>query len=941
MSSSSPPPLHRRDSSKSSYAHDFWKHFQQRPLDAVFRPKSVALIGASEKEGSVGKTILWNLLTSPFGGTIYPVNNNPRKLKGNVFGIRSYQRMQDIPEQGIDLAIIAVPSKAVKDVMRDCVSVGVKGAIIISAGFKETGPDGAVLENEIMEIARGGNMRVIGPNCLGVMNPISGLNATFASNISKPGNVAFISQSGAMCTSILDWSLQANVGFSAFISIGSMMDVSWGDLIYYLGDDPNTKAIAIYMETIGDARSFMSAASEVAMTKPIIVIKPGRTEQAAAAAASHTGSLAGRDDVLDAAFRRCGVLRVNKIREVFEIVELLGKQPRPKGKYLTIVTNAGGPGVISTDALIGSGGQLAWLSERTMQQLNQLLPPHWSHANPIDLLGDATPDTYAKAIEIAAENEYSDGILIVLTPQSMTDPTETARRIAEVSKKIMGTKPILASWMGGAGVLAGRNILDQAGIPTYDYPDSAAEMFSFMFEYSVNISQLYQCPRWCVEVHPERQTADYILSNAQSSGRMLLTEYESKEILSAYGIPTVETILAHTVEEAIAAANAIGYPVVLKINSATVTHKTDVGGVKLNLTSPSDVQDAFIDIQRAVESKFSKDDFQGVTVQPLVLARDSYELIVGASGDEQFGPVMLFGSGGTLVEVYNDRALALPPLNSNLAHLMMTNTKIYNALKGVRGKSAVDIPALEKLIVNFSHLVMEKWQYISEVEINPLLASGDTLVALDARIILHPAASSTIRPAIRPYPSQYEQRFVSKKGRAMLIRPIMPEDEPLVVDFHKLLSEDSVYKRFISHIKYEDRVAHDRLIRVCHVDYDRDIALIVLDNSRSVEKLVAAARLTKEHGGNSAEFSVLVADDYQGEGIGEKLLCNLIEHAKAEGLDAIEAVVLRTNGAMIHVAEKAGFECVYDEEEDVVRQYLNLNDRMTEDDMIVCPKLAP
>jgi acetyltransferase len=296
-------------------------------------------------------------------------------------------------------------------------------------------------------------------------------------------------------------------------------------------------------------------------------------------------------------------------------------------------------------------------------------------------------------------------------------------------------------------------------------------------------------------VHPERQTADYILSNAQSSGRMLLTEYESKEILSAYGIPTVETILAHTVEEAIAAANAIGYPVVLKINSATVTHKTDVGGVKLNLTSPSDVQDAFIDIQRAVESKFSKDDFQGVTVQPLVLARDSYELIVGASGDEQFGPVMLFGSGGTLVEVYNDRALALPPLNSNLAHLMMTNTKIYNALKGVRGKSAVDIPALEKLIVNFSHLVMEKWQYISEVEINPLLASGDTLVALDARIILHPAASSTIRPAIRPYPSQYEQRFVSKKGRAMLIRPIMPEDEPLVVDFHKLLSEDSVYKR--------------------------------------------------------------------------------------------------------------------------------------------------
>lgn len=604
------------------------------------------------------------------------------------------------------------------------------------------------------------------------------------------------------------------------------MDVSWGDLIYYLGDDPNTHAIAIYMETIGDARSFMSAASEVAMTKPIIVIKPGRTEQAAAAAASHTGSLAGRDDVLDAAFKRCGVLRVNRIREVFEIIELLGKQPRPKGKYLTIVTNAGGPGVISTDALIGSGGQLAWLSDDTMNRLNQLLPPHWSHSNPIDLLGDATPDTYAKAVEIAAENEYSDGILIVLTPQSMTDPTETAKQIAEVAKKIMGKKPILASWMGGTGVMAGRSILDQAGIPTYDYPDSAAEMFSFMFQYSVNISQvrtsakltyfhallpplafylsrlflfldtkLYQCPRWCAEVHPERQMADDILSHAQSTGRKILTEYESKQILSAYGIPTVKSVLAHTVEEAIDAANDLGYPVVVKINSETITHKTEVGGVKLNLTSPGDVRDAFEVIQSAVERKFSIEDFQGVTVQPLIFAKDSYELIVGASGDDQFGPVMLFGSGGTLVEVYNDRSLALPPLNSNLAQLMMKNTKIFNALKGVRGKSAVDMSALEKLIVNFSHLVMEKWQYISEVEINPLLASGDTLVALDARIILHPSGYNSVRPAIRPYPSQYEQRFVSKKGRSILIRPIQPEDEPLVVDFHKRLSEDSVYKR--------------------------------------------------------------------------------------------------------------------------------------------------
>ncbi|KAL9189320.1 hypothetical protein ACHAXT_011810 [Thalassiosira profunda] len=926
---SRPRPSHHRRSKSSHTAHDFWKHFQERPLDAIFRPKSVALVGASEREGSVGRTLMWNLLSSPFGGTIYPVN---ARRRANIFGIRSYQRVYEIPERGIDLAIIAVPAGAVKEVMQDCVNVGVKGAVIISAGFKETGPEGAMLEDEIMGIAREGNMRVVGPNCLGVMNPISGLNATFATNIAKPGNVAFISQSGAMCTSILDWSLQANVGFSAFISIGSMSDVSWGDLIYYLGDDPNTKAIAIYMESIGDARSFMSAASEVAITKPIIVIKPGRTEQAAAAAASHTGSLAGSDDVLDAAFKRCGVLRVDKIREVFDIIELLGKQPRPKGKYLTIVTNAGGPGVISTDALIESGGQLAWLSEDTREKLNDLLPPHWSHANPIDLLGDTTPDTYAKAVTIAAQNKYSDGVLIILTPQAMTDPTETARRIAALSKTLPPTKPILASWMGGAGVIEGRSILDKAGIPTCDYPDHAATLFSYMFQYSVNVSQLYQCPRWCADMHPESSTVDAILARAQSSGRKILTEYESKQVLSTYGIPTVATKLASSSEEAIQAADELGYPVVVKINSETITHKTDVGGVKLNLHSPEQVRDAYESIRKSVEVYYEESDFQGVTVQPMVDTRGAYELIVGCSQDEQFGPVMLFGSGGTLVEVYNDRSLALPPLNTNLAHLMMKNTKIYKALKGVRGKSAVDIAAVEKLIVNFSHLVMERCNYIAEVEINPLLASSDTLLALDARIILHSPtdpdsmsdSSEIVQPAIRPYPSQYEQQFATKNGRAMLIRAIMPEDEPLIVDFHKRVSEESVYTRFLSDIPYEDRVAHDRLIRVCHVNYDRDIALVALDKSSNGGKIVAAGRLTKEHGRNTAEFSMLVADGYQGEGIGGKLLRELIEHGKSEGLDAIEAVVMTTNRAMIHVAEQCGFESILDKDEGVVRQYLDL-----------------
>jgi acetyltransferase len=464
------------------------------------------------------------------------------------------------------------------------------------------------------------------------------------------------------------------------------------------------------MESIGDARSFMSAASEVAMTKPIIVIKPGRTSQAAKAAASHTGSLAGSDDVLEAAFKRCGVLRVNKIRDVFEIVELLGKQPRPSGKYLTILTNAGGPGVISTDALIESGGELAWLSEDTMNKLNEFLPSHWSHANPIDILGDATWETYAKAVEIAAENPYSDGILIILTPQSMTDPTRTAEAITRVAKKI--NKPILASWMGGKAVMEGRAILDAAGIPTYDYPDSAAENFTYMYQLSVNLTQLYETPRWCADLHPKSMAVDSIIATAQSQGRVILTELESKLLLSCYSIVTPAIIHCRTAEEAASAASDMGFPVVVKLHSETITHKSDVGGVKLNLHSPEQVHDAFLEIQRGVKAE----DFLGVTVQPMLDTTDSFELIVGSSLDAQFGPVMLFGMGGTLVEVFQDNSIALPPLNSNLAHLLMKNTKIYKALKGVRGRKSADIAAIEKLIVNFSHLVMDKWMFIKEVE---------------------------------------------------------------------------------------------------------------------------------------------------------------------------------------------------------------------------------
>src|SRR5512139_883412 len=530
-------------------AHDVL-HYGRQPLDGIFAPKSVAVIGATETPGSVGRTIVWNLLSSTFGGTIYPVN--PKRA--SILGIKAYPTLRDVPEV-VDLIVVVTPATSIPGIISDAVDIGVKSAIIISAGFKETGPEGAELERQILEHARRGNMRIIGPNCLGVMSPVSGFNATFATTIARRGTVGFISQSGALCTAILDWSLQENVGFSHFVSIGSMLDVDWSDLIYYLGDDPHTKSIVIYMEAIRNARAFPCAAREVAVTKPIIVIKPGGTGEAAKAAASHTGSLTGSDEVLEVAFRRSGVLRVNSIAELFYMAEVLGKQPRPQGRRLTILTNAGGPGVLATDSLITNGGELANLSDETMQAYNELLPPAWSHNNPVDILGDASPERYSKALEIAAKDPNSDGILVILTPQAMTDPTKTAEQLAPYAQTL--GKPILANWMGGNDVGPGELLLNRMNIPTFPYPDTAARVFDYMAQYSENLRSLYETPIPAVDGpqdHIDRERAAQIIRSVRDSGRTILTEFESKQLLSSYGIPTVETRIAHSAEEAVQAA---------------------------------------------------------------------------------------------------------------------------------------------------------------------------------------------------------------------------------------------------------------------------------------------------------------------------------------------------------------------------------------------------
>ncbi|MBI4673233.1 MAG: bifunctional acetate--CoA ligase family protein/GNAT family N-acetyltransferase [Chloroflexi bacterium] len=878
--------------------------FEPNPLDAIFAPKNVAVIGATETQGSVGRTIVWNLISSPFGGTVFPVN--PKRP--SILGIKTYSSIKQVPAK-VDLAVIVTPAPSVPAIIGECVEAGVKGAIIISAGFKEIGPAGAALELQVKEHARRGRMRIVGPNCLGVMNPINGLNATFAAAMARPGQVAFLSQSGALLTGVLDWSLRENVGFSAFVSVGSMLDVGWGDLINYFGDDPRTAAIVMYMETIGDARAFLSAAREVAYTKPIIVIKPGRTEAAAHAAASHTGSLTGSDDVLDAAFHRVGVLRVNTIADLFYSAELLGKQPRPKGRNLTILTNAGGPGVLATDALVGGGGQLTPISDATMDALNQLLPAAWSHNNPVDILGDASPERYAKTLELTAQDPHSNGLLVILTPQAMTDPTMTAEQLKPYAK-IPG-KPVLASWMGGTEVEAGETILNRAGIPTFGYPDTAARMFNYLWQYSENLRLVYETPTSGDATDPDRARASEIIANARREGRTLLNEYESKQLLAAYEIPTVETQIAANVDDAVNAANGIGYPVVLKLFSNTITHKTDVGGVKLNLRDAAAVREAFHAIQTSVSEKASAADFGGVTVQPMLKLGDGYELILGSTLDPQFGPVMLFGLGGQLVEVFKDRALGLPPLTTTLARRMMERTKIYTALQGVRGRAAVDLDALEQLMVRFSELVVEQ-RFVRELDINPLFASPEQLVALDARVILYDAATTREqlpRLAIRPYPLKYVKHWTAKDGTELLIRPIRPEDEPAMAEYHKRISERSVYFRYLHPLALDQRVSHERLSRICYNDYDREMALVAeyTDPETQQKQIVGVGRLSKIYGTADGEYSMLLVDAFHGKGLGSEFLKLLVQIGRDEKLERIIAYIAPENLAMQAVSKKHGF----------------------------------
>jgi acetyltransferase len=885
-----------------------------RNLDKIFRPRSVAVIGASDQPGKVGHTLLYNLRTGGFSGEIYPINAK----RSTVQGLPAVAHVGELATPP-DLAVICTPAVTVPAVVRECGELGTRGVIIISAGFREVGPEGRALEDQVRrEAARFEDLRLVGPNCLGVMAPQSKLNASFAAASPLPGRVAFVSQSGALCTSVLDWALDEEIGFSYFVSVGNMLDVGVGDLIDYFGSDPTTDSIVLYIESIDNARHFMSAARAFARSKPIVVYKAGRFAQSAKAAASHTGAMAGVDAVYDAAFQRAGAVRVTLVDDLFDCAELLARKRLPKGPRLAIVTNAGGPGVMATDALLDRRGTPAALAGPLLARLNEVLPSSWSHGNPVDVLGDAPPERFAAALDLVLADDAIDAALVMLTPQAMTDPTGAARAVGEVAAR--SHKPVLAVWMGGKSVRSGIELLNRAGVPTYNTPDHAVRSFMHLISYAKNLETLYETPRGLpVKFTVDRAAARRRFHALAASGQTVLSEDASKELLDAYGVPSAMPVRARTADEAVAVAGSIGYPVVLKIASPDITHKTDVGGVALDLVDASQVTSAFERLTRTAQERRPEAHIEGVTVERMVAAPDGVELILGAKQDPVFGAVILVGAGGVTAELFQDRALGLPPLNERLATRLLESLRSWPLLNGYRGRPAVLIDRLIEVIMRFSYLVAD-FPEITEIDVNPLLVTPRDVVALDARMVIdRERLAKPPRPfshlAIRPYPDEYVRRVTLADGGAAVLRPIKPEDEPL---WHELLascSHESIWSRFRYLFK---ATTHEMATRFCYLDYDRELAIVVEIEVDGVTKLAGVGRLVADVDHRQAEYAVLVADRWQSHGLGSLLTDYCLEIARDWQLNGVTAETSPDNTRMLAIFRERGFELDHTVARDVV-----------------------
>lgn len=834
--------------------------FQQ--LDCIFKPKCMAIIGASSKEGSVGHLLFKNAVSTSgrFAGKAYPVNSNEQEILGR----QVFSDITSVPEK-VDLAVILVSATTVPQVVTECGEAGVGGLIIISAGFQKEEEAGEEMVKDILATCRQYKMRVIGPDCLGVINPRLGMNATYANKMALPGNIAFVSQSGALCSSILDWANKQNVGFSNFVSIGSMIDIGFPELIDYFGMDQHTSSILIYMESLTNARRFMSAARAFARSKPIIILKAGKSSAGTEAAITHTGSLAGNDTAFEAAFQRAGCIRVEKISQLFHCAQSLSMQPRPKGNRLAIVTNAGGPGVLCTDYLTTQGGELAQLPDETITRMNDTLAPYWSHSNPVDVLGDASPKQYRSALEACLACRNVDGVLVILTAQNTTDAVGTAQELVQVSKRARN-KPILACFMGEADVWEAWNILEKGKIPNYRFPEDAVDVFLSMWQYSRNLDLLYETPPEApTEFHPRRDAAWRIIRAALMEGRKYLLENEAKEMLACYELPVGEVKVATSVQQALGFAKDIGYPVAMKIVSPDAMRKTDVNGVCLDISNGMEAERAYNQIIESVKKHKPDARIVGVLVEKMLKRR--YELLLGAKKDPIFGPLILFGQGGVAVEVIKDTSSGLPPLTITLAKRIIQGTRIYHQLKGFRGIPGIDFDDLAFQLQKFAYIVMD-FPEVNEIDINPYLVDETGGVIVDARILLEdyhprPKGNPYQHLVISPYPEKYSMSVRTKDGRDVLLRPICPEDEPLEAEMFTGLSDQSLYFRFLG---FKPKVTHEFLSRLNHIDYDREMAIIAEQEESGQKKMVGVVRIIADAWGETAEFAILIADSLQRQG---------------------------------------------------------------------------
>lgn len=869
-------------------------------LAPLFEPRSVAVIGASERLEKVGGRVMENLIAAGFQGKLFAVN--PKY--GSVRGIACVPSVADLPER-VDLAVVATPARTVPDVVAQCGRRGIRAAIVITAGFSEAGPGGQALERELLAAARAHGVRILGPNCLGIMRPPLGLNATFARGNAFAGSIALVSQSGAVCTAMLDWAAPYGIGFSSVISLGASSDIDFGEVIDYLASDDRTEHILLYIEGVKDGRRLVSSLRAAARVKPIIVQKVGRYPAGSRAAVSHTGAIVGRDDVFDAVVRRTGIVRVHTITQLISAAQALASHVHPSGDRLAVITNGGGPGVMAADHAAELDLPLATLTRETEAKLSQALPPHWSHGNPIDLIGDAGPDRYRAAVRACLEDPNVDGIVAMLSPQAMTDPDASAQAVIEAASG--AHKPVVACWMGEASVAASRVKLRQSGLPVFRGPEVAVETFAYLAQFYRNQRSLLEAPGPLLELEPPNlPRAKALVSAALAEGRKVLTPTESKALLAAFHIPNAESFVAATEDDAARIADELGYPVAMKIESPDITHKSDVGGVRLGLANAQAVRDAFVAMLAGIRQRVPDARIKGVSLERMVLSAHSRELMIGVTRDSVFGPAITFGAGGIAVEVLRDRVVGLPPLNAKLVDDMVRGTRISRMLGQFRNLPAVDPRALEKALLRVSEMACEIPE-IEELDINPLVADEKGVVALDARVVLRESQAGRERYshlAIHPYPTDLVTLKKLPDGTEVLMRPIRPEDAEAEMEFVEGLSPQSRRMRFMSALR---TLTPALLARFTQIDYDREMAIVAMVDEGGREKEIGVARYIRLPDGVSCEYAIVVADEWQGRGLGYALMQRLIEVARERGVRRMMGYVLARNAGMLKMCEELGF----------------------------------